>query len=289
MQFPSFLFTMGAARFSIISCWVVLSAASTESMTPDSIVTTAGLAEWSRWRKNTSPTYGRSEERVRFCLEVSTDTLTPSSLVLHNSLTWRSLLKGWSLGGLVSLQIARLLDDERRHAEQGTQPLLTAGIILIDSPYTPPWREHRDRFVSFEPEFPSWTPQLVRKNIMRRFEVCDELIDNWDPPRWDTYLDVSAGKSTLEGQNSDQRVRPVSSCPPVVLLKATARVPLPKSNPHGLLDVDLNRDDQLLGWERYGHDLFQTVHHVSGNHFDLFDQDDRVSFAIITILTKQYS
>jgi thioesterase domain-containing protein len=198
------------------------------------------------------------------------------------------LLKGWSLGGLVSLQIARLLDDERRHAEHGTQPLFTAGIFLIDSPYTPLWREYRDRFANFEPEFPSWTPQSVRKNIMRRFEVCNELIDNWEPPHWGTGVDKSASESALQGNDSSQRVRPVSLCPPVVLLKATARVTLPKSNPYGLLDVDLNRDDELLGWERYGNDLFQTVHHVSGNHFDLFDQDDRVSFKFIIVLAKYF-
>ncbi|KAF2462702.1 alpha/beta-hydrolase [Lindgomyces ingoldianus] len=193
------------------------------------------------------------------------------------------VLGGWSLGGLVSLQIARQLDDERRHTEHGTQPLFAAGIILVDSPYTPPWREYRDRFVNFKPEFPSWTPQSVRKNVMRRFEVCDELIGNWEPPRWSAHVDENGGESTLQGNGSGQRVRPVSSCPPVVLLKATARVPLPKSRPDGLLDVDINRDDKLLGWERYGGDLFQTVHHVFGNHFDLFDQDDRVK-AITNIL-----
>ncbi|KAF2181422.1 alpha/beta-hydrolase [Zopfia rhizophila CBS 207.26] len=95
------------------------------------------------------------------------------------------LLGGWSLGGLVSLQIARLLDDERRHGhtEHGTQPLFVAGVVLIDSPYTPPWREYRDHLVEFKPEFPTWAPEWVRKNVTRRFEVCDELIDTWEPPR----------------------------------------------------------------------------------------------------------
>jgi len=187
----------------------------------------------------------------------------------------------------VSLQIARLLDDERRHGhvEHGTQPLFVAGVVLIDSPYTPPWREYRDRFVEFNPEFPSWTPEWVRKNVTRRFEVCDELIDTWEPPRWDSRSELENGTQQIRLSNSTAqrpamteapRVRPPSSCPPVVLLKATGRVPLTNSKPDGLLDVDLFRDDAMLGWERYAGDLLKTVHLVSGHHFDLFDQDDRV-------------
>lgn len=220
--------------------------------------------------------------------------------LLDRSLTSRYLLKGWSLGGLVSLQIARLLDDERQHGhtEHGTQPLFVAGVILIDSPYTPPWREHRDRFVEFKPEFPTWTPEWVRKNVTRRFEVCDELIDTWEPPRW-ASLDHSVEGSTLQvnasestGQRSAMteegpRVRPVSSGPPVVLLKAMARVPLTKSKSDGLVDVDLCRDDTQLGWERYAGDLLETVHHVSGHHFNLFDQEDRARLDLFIVAQRK--
>jgi len=199
------------------------------------------------------------------------------------------LLKGWSLGGLVSLQIARLLDDERQHGptEHGIQPLFVAGVVLIDSPYPPLWREYRDCSVEFKPEFPTWTPEWVRKNVTRRLEVCDELIDTWAPPRWGAHSEHNVKGSTLLVNASDStgqrsatteegpRVRPVSSNPPVALLKAMARVPPTKSKSDGLLGVDLFRDNTLLGWEHYAGGLLEIVHHVSGHHFNLFDQDDR--------------
>jgi thioesterase domain-containing protein len=226
-----------------------------------------------------------------------------TSACLHRSLTSRSLLQGWSFGGLVSLQIARLLDDERQHGrtEHGTQPLFVAGVVLIDSPYTLPWREHRDRFVDFKPEFPTWTPEQVRKKVTRRFEVSDELVFTWEPPRWGARLDQSVEGGTLlvnASDSSDQRsatkeegprVRPVSSAPPVVLLKAMARVSLTKSKSDGPVDVDLCRDDPLLGWERYAGDLLETVHPVSGHHFDLFDQEDRARLDPFTIVQRKPS
>ncbi|KAF9700266.1 hypothetical protein EKO04_001730 [Ascochyta lentis] len=205
-------------------------------------------------------------------------------------------LGGWSLGGLVSLQIARLLDDERqqKHTERDTHPLFVAGVILIDSPYPSSWCDYRAPFVDFEPEFPVWTPETVRKNVTRRFEVCDQLIATWEPPLWEARRHSSAEDGNPQVSASESsvgrlKVRPISSSPPVVLLKAMSHARFPGSATNGILQVDLFRDDALLGWERYACGLLEKVHHISGHHFDLFDQDDKACFDLFAITWRESS
>lgn len=191
------------------------------------------------------------------------------------------------MGGLVSLQIARLLDDERRHAEKDPQYLFVAGVILIDSPYPSCEDKYQGSFVEIEPEFPVWTPERMRKNVARRFIVCDQLINSWEPPLWDTMSSHDAGTSIPQVSTSNStfqpsaamgeglQVRSVSSSPPTVLLKAMERVPLKKSHLGTLHQVDLFRDNALLGWEHYRGNLLKAVHHIPGHHFDLFELNDK--------------
>jgi len=77
------------------------------------------------------------------------------------------------------------------------------------------------------------------------------------------------------------QVRPASSSPPVVLLKATTPVPPTEAHSEGLHQVDMFRDNALLGWERYEGNLLTAVYHVSGHHFDLFDLGDKVCLDLI--------
>ncbi|KAL3478830.1 Alpha/Beta hydrolase protein [Aspergillus californicus] len=165
------------------------------------------------------------------------------------------LLGGWSLGGLTALEIARILAGE-------ATGLQLRGLILIDSPLPEEWANHRDRFVDADVWVTETTSAKTKQAVDWRMDECDRLLDGWRAPRW-------------------QQPRPgllvAGSPPPVVLLRATDRVPVPAgSKPGSLVDVDLHRDSTQLGWDRLEYPLLHAVYDIPGHHFDLFEGHDRL-------------
>lgn len=164
------------------------------------------------------------------------------------------IIGGWSLGGLVSLEVARQLADEK------DRRLNVLGIVMVDSvcplsltaPILPVvqhgiiWGEH--------------TRQETKDSIMRCFSEASDIIRKWTLPVWG------------EGKNKNAGTRP----PPVVLLRATDSVPVPDK-----IDstVDSNRRDHLLGWGNYYKDMIVKVIDIPGHHFNIFLGEEHLAAA----------
>jgi hypothetical protein len=200
---------------------------------------------------------------------------------------------------MVSLEIARILAS----AKDGP---VVVGLILIDSPYTQPWRENRHRMVDFTPEFQARTPEKIRAAITKRMEVADDIIDNWVIPSWSDVRSAGYSKlpclyQPLQGEAKtlqkivtesgvSKHVREVDPpaaavVPPAVLLRSVEWVPKPATYPDGLVDVDLSRHSNTLEWEEYPYDFLRAIYDIEGHHFDLFDGDSRLDR--VTMLVKQ--
>ena len=190
------------------------------------------------------------------------------------------------------MEVARLLFLEE------TAPTVV-GLILIDSPYAQAWQGNRHRMVDFTPEFPSRTSQTIRSAIMKRMDVCSQIIDTWSVPGWSNvrpaghirlpclyqplqgpvktlHTSVLVGEASKYAQSVDQDQSADIDAPPAVLLRATEWVPKPAGHPDGLVNVDMSRTSEMLGWEEYPYDFLRAVYEIEGHHFDLFDGDDRL-------------
>lgn len=205
------------------------------------------------------------------------------------------ILGGWSLGGLISLQMAKLLE--------GDDELCVAGVVMIDSVFPVAVSDlsgKQGRKISnYVPELSKSCPIQTRVCVHRSFVQSVAMLATWTPPRWNTIGDYeyddsssdagsatsgdtldtsshSSGSSSLgpprmfEGQSPNQWLWSVRrrTRPTVVLLRAAERVPSPAGATHR---VDLLREERDLGWRNHHHpDLVSLVVDVPGHHFDLF-------------------
>lgn len=145
------------------------------------------------------------------------------------------LLGGWSLGGLLSLQVAKEL------AEDGT--VRVVGILMIDSAYP----GLLDSYVSdIAPD--AAEEARLRGQIASEIHIAEthKLVTNWTLPTWD---------GELEGKR-----------PRAVLLRAKEKTPS-----FGIMDI--YRKDQRLGWDAYSPKMFEEVIDIAGHHFDIFSSE----------------
>lgn len=145
------------------------------------------------------------------------------------------LLGGWSLGGHLSLEVARQLAEESR--------IRVIGILMMDTVY--PVRPTHS--VTITPPDMSEEGKTANQILSQRamFEAR-RMIIGWQAPSW-------------EGVSSRR--------PPAVLLRAKKAVPV---EGEGVGIADVYRGDRNLGWDRYDKDLIQEIIDVEGHHFDLF-------------------
>lgn len=200
-----------------------------------------------------------------------------------------SLATGWSLGGYLSIAIARKL------AARAGSTLSVAGMLLIDSPYHPP----TDQIPPSDAEpLLDDLPVLVKKS----FEEAERMLETWELPRWDgpacggrptrfstageehTVLERTALHKGLDGQ---WRTLPASgwkpmtgdglgkkipaSPPPAVMTRCVRRTPIATPDEDGPLQVDMYRDDPFLGWSSGEYPNFvQAAIDTDSGHYDVF-------------------
>jgi len=212
-------------------------------------------------------------------------------------------LGGWSLGGLLSVTIARLL------ACDATSCITVSGLVLMDSPFHIPWSKLQSVSVS-EPSFTKF-PELVQKSL----EQCHQLLDTWELPTWEgpacngqeVYVAVDEREfCLLPGQvlykplkeewvvrearvfeyemNSDTDTdsesghRTALNCPPVApppgiimrCIKRSATRDISETKP---CRVDLYREKEMLGWDGNYPDFIKAVIDVDSDHFGMFGFD----------------
>lgn len=186
------------------------------------------------------------------------------------------MLGGWSLGGLLSMEVARQLADD--------DVVRVSGILMIDSIYP-----GKSRSTGYVPLVPTSGPPVKRfpDVEMPKIKIRGLKVDDESSSEEDTSSDEAA--TDREGLTQNQihsrrcmaeAVRMVRQWrlpewsgrlynrrPRVVLLRAKEYVPTKDGRMVGL---DLNREDELLGWGDYDDEMFCDVFDVDGHHFDLF-------------------
>ncbi|PFH57124.1 hypothetical protein XA68_15485 [Ophiocordyceps unilateralis] len=145
------------------------------------------------------------------------------------------LLGGWSLGGLLSLQVAKELADDAS--------VRAVGILMIDSAYP----GLLDSYVSAMAPDPAGEARM-RGQIASEIHIAEthKLVTNWTLPAWD---------GELEGKR-----------PRAILLRAKDKTP-------NLGIMDIYRKDQSLGWDAYSSKMFEEVIDIAGHHFDIFSSE----------------
>lgn len=158
----------------------------------------------------------------------------------------RILLGGWSLGGILSLEMARLLAEDSMYQVEG--------IVMVDSicPIGAKTRTEMlgKRAVGFDGHFgPSTKPETIER-VTWCFTEARRAVATYEPPSWDAK---GALKSYV--------------CPPVILLRAKETVPVQSGD---VSFVDIVRDDRSLGWNAYRKGFFEEIVDVPGHHFNIF-------------------
>ncbi|KAL7906324.1 alpha/beta-hydrolase [Trichoderma velutinum] len=209
------------------------------------------------------------------------------------------LLGGWSLGGYLSLAVARFL------AEDPEATIKILGIVMVDSPYHIPYSQVE-----------GLTDDPVLENIpapvQKCFDRCDEMLDDWEVPKWDgpacngkpvffgvggRRYSVAPGKVLYkpfqgtwspievpqynkpleESQSEKASITP----PPTVLIRATQSMPLSEGRTEPFI-IDKYRGDRTLGWSGNTPDFIKAVIDVNSNHYEMFDKDNDSQIRDIT-------
>ncbi|KAK1655001.1 Alpha/Beta hydrolase protein [Colletotrichum phormii] len=202
----------------------------------------------------------------------------------------RILLGGWSLGGLLSLEIARLIGDEDRDIE-------IVGLVMVDSVY-PVWPEGSSlkigRFVEDEKR-ETEEPKNVRL-AKRAMKMAGQVVRVWKMPRCGAAGEAEVSVPKAAGYNDGEEEKATAGAgaadggdvekdfyvskeeketaevvwerpPRAVLVKAKEHVPMPVE---GISSVDVYRADEKLGWDGYCPGFVEEVLLTEGSHFDMF-------------------
>ncbi|KAM0558310.1 hypothetical protein ACHAPJ_005004 [Fusarium lateritium] len=147
----------------------------------------------------------------------------------------RIILGGWSMGGHLSLEIAKQLDTDDSNIE-------VIGILMIDTIYP-----HKYSSESRKRASESSKEGKNKNQILADLAMVDarRMIQAWTPPVWD-------------GDSAGRRPR-------VILLRAKKAVPGDEVDL-----VDWSREERNLGWDMYDKDLFAEVVDIEGHHFEVF-------------------
>lgn len=156
----------------------------------------------------------------------------------------RVLLGGWSLGGLLSLEMARVL--------VGDPDFTVIGIAMVDSicpasvDTTRTGAADTAAVVPYKHQFGPNTKQETIEGVERCFAEARKSIEAWAMPRWDG---------------------PGAKCPPAILLRAREAVP---TEPGEVSFVDTTRRSRSLGWDEYQKDFLEEIVDIPGHHFSIF-------------------
>lgn len=199
----------------------------------------------------------------------------------------RILLGGWSLGGILSLEMARLL--------AGDDLYQVIGIVMVDS-ICPLGAKKRadllgDRAVAFDGHFGPNTKEETKERVTWCFTEARRAVGMYEPPSWNHDGDDVHDHDHLKGSetNGDGTLEKSTSrtigCPPVILLRAKDAVPV---QPGDVSFVDVVREDRSLGWDAYRPGMLKEIVDIPGHHFNVFawENIDAVSEKLIEACAK---
>ncbi|KAM0283297.1 hypothetical protein ACHAQH_002594 [Verticillium albo-atrum] len=172
----------------------------------------------------------------------------------------RIFLGGWSLGGMLALEMSGLLE--------GDKEIEVVGLLMVDSTY--PLRNESEVAGRIFGEMLTDDEEPPRKNVLlarQAMMAAVEMIQKWELPVWSW----EEGKQAEVGVNGYSATVPrvPGGPPPTVLLRAQDCVPTKTAG--GSSRVDFYRDQRDLGWSRYHPGFIGEILDVEGHHFDLFE------------------
>ncbi|KAL3420509.1 thioesterase domain-containing protein [Phlyctema vagabunda] len=180
------------------------------------------------------------------------------------------LLGGWSLGGLVALEISRIVADQPIESR-----LNIKGLVMIDSVFPHPTLPAHIKSVPFQVDWDEHVKSDVKATVQYAMEQTDRLIETWQLPTWipnpnDSLMTNGAVHGTVK----------TLSPPPAILLRAREAAPPPPQATEGVEDVndiDLCRSKRFLGWEEYEPKFIRNVLDINGHHHNIFDEKNIAS------------
>ncbi|PCG95661.1 Thioesterase [Penicillium occitanis (nom. inval.)] len=155
----------------------------------------------------------------------------------------RIMLGGWSLGGLIALEMSHIL---------ASDPTIdVVGLVMIDIVYPPAISsanlnpDVRDMNLSRD------IPIKQRQRMIKLIKEATASAKAYKLPTWasDSESDSSMDSICKPGP------------PPAVLLRAKDPVPSRKGT----------KIPNMLGWDGYDADLVKSVYEIPGHHFSIFD------------------
>ncbi|KAM0327687.1 hypothetical protein ACHAQA_005982 [Verticillium albo-atrum] len=172
----------------------------------------------------------------------------------------RVFLGGWSLGGMLALEMAHLLE--------GDADIEVVGIVMVDSVY--PLRnkgaEDGRKFGAMLTD----DEEPLKKNVRlarQAMAAAVEMIGKWEMPVW-TWKEGQPAEVGVNGYSATVPRVP-GGPPPTVLVRAKGCVPTQIEGE--ISHVDFYRGQRDLGWSRYHPGFVGEVLDLEGHHFDLFD------------------
>ncbi|KLJ07980.1 hypothetical protein EMPG_16549 [Blastomyces silverae] len=217
------------------------------------------------------------------------------------------LLGGWSLGGILSLEVANIL--------LRSSTVCIVGLVMVDSIYPLAISQAESNVVGPQPVFSKDTRPETRRLVSQCMKLAQPMADNWIPPVWsgcsdsdlilkraelekelslidskpsneavapgDTHLDMN--RSPENGTTVWNKTTELPSIPKTILLRCDDYVPVSRPDlPDAVCRVDVVRELRTLGWEKYPNDFTPTVLSIPGHHFNVFTDEyiDEVSTQI---------
>ncbi|KAI1305066.1 Alpha/Beta hydrolase protein [Xylaria venustula] len=159
------------------------------------------------------------------------------------------LLGGWSLGGLLSLEIAWQLANQP--ADSKRPKFTVVGMIFIDSVYTKRLADLRNM------------PELNGQPVVKSAEELKAM-----PLREKVDLNMKHARIMLTHWEMPDWTGREAEIPPTILMRAKELV-----HEDGRAFVDYSRDLRLLGWDLYHNACWiKEVVDIDGHHFNIFEE-----------------
>ncbi|KAK2740432.1 hypothetical protein FQN55_008888 [Onygenales sp. PD_40] len=192
------------------------------------------------------------------------------------------LLGGWSLGGLLSLEVASIL--------MKNPAVRVVGIVMIDSIYPLVAPQRKLNVVPTQPNFSPETKAQTRRLVLESFKLSMSMVERWIAPVWAGCKDPEmirkraelekklfplGPRASYSGAHSEvSNAENLQPLPKTILLRCSEYVPVALPDvPDAISRVDTVRDLRRLGWEKYPHDFTPTVMGIPGHHFSIFDEE----------------
>jgi pimeloyl-ACP methyl ester carboxylesterase len=153
-------------------------------------------------------------------------------------LTYHRFL-GWSLGGLLSLQMSRIFAE--------SDDVVVQGIVMIDTPNFSGVKAQPSIATKDLPQISSSPSPRIRANVLASMARSGTLIEGWELPAWGS-----------------------KKAPLTVLIRAADCVPVPAGSSLKAF-VDLTRQRAKLGWEDYpALNVTSVIAVPDVHHFNMF-------------------